>query len=63
MLLSKRCPKCGGNLIIGSDYYGRYAACMQCGRVLDLPRDGLRLNQEDKVVAVSAGGSRGQSRP
>jgi len=59
MLLSKRCPKCGGNLIVGSDYYGRYATCMQCGRALDLPSDCHR--DEERVAEVTgAGSSRGK---
>ena len=28
----KACPKCGGDLHEGKDQFGRYKACMQCGR-------------------------------
>ncbi len=51
MILSKRCPKCGGNLVVGSDYYGTYASCMQCGTSMDLPNG--NSNQTEVVEAVS----------
>lgn len=28
----KACPKCGGDLHDAKDQFGRYIACMQCGR-------------------------------
>ena len=28
----KACPKCHGDLIDGSDQYGSYRSCIQCGR-------------------------------
>ena len=28
----KQCTKCGGDLASGSDQYGPYVSCMQCGR-------------------------------
>ena len=39
MLLNKRCPKCHGNIYAGSDYYGKYEECIQCGYTLDLDTD------------------------
>ena len=28
----KACPKCGGDLHEAKDQFGRYIACLQCGR-------------------------------
>jgi len=36
MLTHKHCPKCGGNIYLSSDYYGRYEQCLQCGYTCDL---------------------------
>jgi hypothetical protein len=32
----KICPKCGGNLGIESDCYGKYLSCIQCGYEKDI---------------------------
>ena len=34
--ISRRCPKCGGNLIIDRDYHGWYEQCLQCAYMHDL---------------------------
>ena len=31
----KQCTKCNGDLASGSDQYGPYVSCMQCGRFQD----------------------------
>jgi ribosomal protein S27AE len=36
MLTHKQCPKCGGNIYLNTDYYGRYEQCLQCGYTRDL---------------------------
>ncbi len=36
MLTHKQCPKCGGNIYLSADYYGRYEQCLQCGYTYDL---------------------------
>jgi ribosomal protein S27AE len=36
MLTQKQCPRCGGNIYLSSDYYGRYEQCLQCGYTCDL---------------------------
>ena len=28
------CPRCGGDLHRGGDYYGEYRNCLQCGNVI-----------------------------
>jgi hypothetical protein len=35
--MRKRCPKCGGNILINSDEHGWYAHCLQCSYTHDLP--------------------------
>jgi hypothetical protein len=32
MMWLKGCPRCHGDLVLESDYYGQYATCLQCGR-------------------------------
>ena len=32
MMLLERCPRCGGPRFAGRDGYGRYDACLFCGR-------------------------------
>ena len=45
MFWLKCCPRCEGDLYEARDTYGRYVACMQCGRVLNpLVESGLNLN-------------------
>ena len=34
--INRRCPKCGGNLIIDRDYHGWYEQCLQCAFMHDL---------------------------
>jgi ribosomal protein S27AE len=36
MLLNKRCPRCGGTLLVNTDRYGRYVSCIRCGWNKDL---------------------------
>lgn len=31
----KSCPKCGGDLILLEDNFGKYQDCMQCGYIID----------------------------
>ena len=33
----KGCPKCHGDLYLSKDMYGKYATCLQCGYLKDLP--------------------------
>ena len=35
MFWLKCCPRCQGDLYEDKDTYGRYVACMQCGRVIN----------------------------
>ena len=35
MMWLKSCPRCRGDLILDSDYYGHYVSCIQCGASLD----------------------------
>ncbi|MDA0264621.1 MAG: hypothetical protein O3A93_10795 [Chloroflexi bacterium] len=37
MMYLKECPKCQGDLYEGSDMYGQYVSCLQCGYSRDLP--------------------------
>ena len=35
MILFKACSRCKGDLLVGSDMYGSYARCLQCGHSVD----------------------------
>ncbi len=35
MMWLKSCPRCRGDLILDSDYYGHFVSCIQCGASLD----------------------------
>ena len=34
MLWRKSCPRCRGDLVVESDFYGQYVSCIQCGNIL-----------------------------
>jgi hypothetical protein len=34
MLWRKCCPRCRGDLVLDSDFYGPYVSCIQCGNIL-----------------------------
>jgi hypothetical protein len=38
MIWLKSCPRCRGDLILDSDYYGHYVSCIQCGASLEKSR-------------------------
>jgi len=38
MMWLKSCPRCRGDLVLDSDYYGNYVSCIQCGAALDNSR-------------------------
>jgi len=37
MYFLKQCPRCNGDLVAGSDQYGDYVSCLQCGLCEDIP--------------------------
>ena len=39
MLKLKACPKCRGDMSPGEDQYGKYLSCLQCGLLLEIPRE------------------------
>jgi hypothetical protein len=49
MLTLKKCPKCGGNIYLSSDYYGRYEQCLQCGHTYDLENS---VDDKQKVIQL-----------
>ena len=36
MYFLKQCPRCNGDLTIGSDRYGDFISCLQCGLCKDI---------------------------
>ena len=41
MLDFKACPRCRGDMHGGSDMYGSYKECLQCGHVVDLQKQSI----------------------
>ena len=39
----KQCPRCGGDLYLQQDTYGKYADCLQCGRSYDVNKEGYLI--------------------
>ena len=37
MIKFKSCPKCGGDLSLAQDIFGKYLSCLQCGYLKDIP--------------------------
>ena len=54
MMWLKACSRCAGDLLLQSDFYGSYVACLQCGYILR-PDEEQRLKGALAVVKVEAG--------
>lgn len=35
----KSCNRCGGDMNSNRDIYGEYRICMQCGNMIDVPKE------------------------
>ena len=35
----KSCNRCGGDMNSNRDIYGEYRLCMQCGNMIDVPKE------------------------
>lgn len=35
----KSCNRCGGDMNSNRDIYGEYRMCIQCGNMIDIPRE------------------------
>jgi len=42
MMWLKACPRCRGDMVMDSDYYGPSVSCIQCGYTLDKPLPDLQ---------------------
>ena len=47
----KSCDRCGGDMNSNRDMYGEYRMCLQCGHIVDIPKESdlfsLRLSVEN----------------
>jgi ribosomal protein S27AE len=50
MIKFKGCPRCGGDLILADDVFGKYLSCLQCGFLRDLAE-----RREEPQQPVAAG--------
>lgn len=59
MLWRKSCPRCRGDLVMESDFYGQYVSCIQCGNILG-ERQGRSLLDRStvEILRPSSGGVR-----
>ena len=48
----KSCNRCGGDMNSNHDIYGEYRLCIQCGNMVDIPKETDLLS-----LQVSAAGS------
>jgi ribosomal protein S27AE len=39
ILRRERCPRCGGNVTLKADTYGRYWSCIQCGQTWEVEEE------------------------
>jgi hypothetical protein len=47
-----KCPKCGGNIYLDTDFYGWYEECLQCGYTKNLEKvSRVGANTGDKYIA------------
>jgi DNA-directed RNA polymerase subunit M/transcription elongation factor TFIIS len=57
MMWLKSCPKCRGDLVLDSDFYGHYVSCIRCGALLD-KREQTVLEKESFAEKQAVGRSR-----
>ena len=58
MFWVKGCPNCHGDLYSGTDVYGTYVACLQCGHYLTEAEEigqGLNVAHLEQADPVSVG--------
>jgi hypothetical protein len=39
MILHKGCPRCGGDIITGTDFHGTFVKCIQCSRMKHIQKE------------------------
>ncbi len=50
-----KCPRCGGNVYLDTDYYGWYEECLQCGHTQNLQKvTKVSVDTGDKYMAELA---------
>ncbi len=49
---NSKCPKCGGNVYLDTDYYGWYEQCLQCGYTKNMAKVAkVAVEMGDKYAA------------
>ena len=56
MIKFKGCPRCGGDLLLADDVFGKYLSCLQCGFLRDVAE---RREEPRQPVAAAPIGNRG----
>lgn len=55
MVFLKGCTKCGGDVILDSDMYGKYIKCLQCGFLKDV------VNNDKQIAAEIEAGKQAEA--
>ena len=45
----KSCNRCGGDMNSNRDIYGEYRICMQCGNMIDVPKESDLFSLQSSV--------------
>lgn len=45
----KSCNRCGGDMNSNHDIYGEYRICMQCGNMIDVPKESDLFSLQSSV--------------
>ena len=54
MLYLKACNRCQGDVEFGSDMYGPFLACLQCGHVIDSKEEALATLKQAATKSQAA---------
>lgn len=57
MMWRKSCPRCRGDLVLDSDYYGQYVSCIQCGNILNDRQHRSLLQRSTRVLPSTSPGA------
>ncbi len=48
--IDRRCPRCGGKILIDKDFHGWYEQCLQCSYMHDLVPVTAEVKRTDHLV-------------
>ena len=48
--IDRRCPRCGGKILIDKDFHGWYEQCLQCSYMHDLVPVAAEVKRSDQLI-------------